>query len=128
MNTSPERQSDFAKRVLFGVVANGGGGGSSKEKQDGVTVAATTAGGNGGGSVTGGGNRSGSQSSVSSAPSGAIYSIPATPKNTANGKDGVICLFLARFFCTLCCCFTLTKFAVRCLVVFFLKTFSLSYV
>lgn len=72
MDNSPEKQSDYVKRVLFG------GGGSSK-----AAPGDKQAGG-------GGGNRSESHSSTSSAPSTAIYSMPGTPRNTTAGEAACV--------------------------------------
>ncbi|CAM9282967.1 unnamed protein product, partial [Laminaria digitata] len=76
MDTSPERKSEYAKRVLFG----GGGGAASKAAAAAAAAADKPA-------VSGaveGGTRSGSHSSTSSAPSVAVYSTPSTPRNASN--------------------------------------------
>lgn len=78
---TPERKSEYAKRVLFGgpkpaSVAAATAAAAAADKQAG-------GGGGGGGSSS---SRSGSQSSTCSAPGAAIYSVPGTPRSTANGE------------------------------------------
>lgn len=81
MDTStPEKKSEFAKRVLFG------------------TSKAAAAGDKQAGSV-----RSGSQSSTSSAPGPGLYAMPGTPKtSTASGRLSCpyLCYFVAALFAT----------------------------
>lgn len=88
MDHSPERKSDYAKRVLFG--GGGGGAGAPSKAATAATAMAAPAVVEKHGSEAGGGNtRSGSHSSTSSAPSAAIYSVPGTPRSTLNnGKRG----------------------------------------
>ena len=85
MESSPERKSEYAKRVLFG--GGGGGGGASKA----AAAAAAAADRQGVNGVMGGGTRSESHSSTSSAPSVAVYSTPSTPRNTSNTSGGQRC-------------------------------------
>lgn len=93
---TPERKSEYAKRVLFGA-----------PKQPVVAAAVTTAGSaaaaaaaadkqatSGGGGTGGSSSRSGSQGSTASAPGGAIYSAvpPGTPsRTTTNGESWESC-------------------------------------
>ena len=73
MVDTPEKKSEYAKRVLFG---------GPKPAAVGTAVpAAVDKQGTGGSS-----SRSGSQGSTASAPGGAIYSVPGTPRSTTNGE------------------------------------------
>eukprot|EP00752_Nemacystus_decipiens_P010965 g9745.t2 len=74
---TPEKKSDYAKRVLFG-----------GPKPAAVVTADKQAGGSS--------SRSGSHSSTSSAPSSAIYSVPGTPRSTTNGTAGASTPFMLR--------------------------------
>lgn len=71
---TPEKKSDYAKRVLFG--------GPKPAAVATAAAAADKQAGGGGGS----GSRSGSQSSTCSAPGSAIYSAPGTPRSATNGE------------------------------------------
>ncbi|CAN0067936.1 unnamed protein product [Pylaiella littoralis] len=69
---TPEKKSEFAKRVLFGASKASG-------------AAATAAGNATASERPAGSTRSGSQSSTSSAPGPSIYSLPGTPRTTTGG-------------------------------------------
>lgn len=80
---TPEKKSEFAKRVLFGAskaAAVAAGNAAASERPAGST-------------------RSGSQSSTSSAPGPSIYSLPVTPRTTHAGEFHVGCCTPASACC-----------------------------